>query len=117
MRKRILSEEQRKEVRELHEIQGYPYPVLAKKFDVSLATIKRICNQETYEKTKISNLNSQKKNKEKIQDARKNKYRRYHLIFHKVNEADLIKKIDEQDNVTVYIKDLIKKDMNSNNNE
>ena len=41
----------------------------------------------------------------------KNKMRRFTIQFHKENEADVIDHLERQENVTQYIKRLIRNDM------
>lgn len=110
-----LTDEQREAIRQARSREGIPYHILAQQYKVSTRTIERICEPEKYEKQKQSNLNSIKRNYRKIQENEKNTYSRYHIKLHKVNDASLISKLDEQDSVNGYIKELIKKDIDTEN--
>lgn len=115
MRRKKLTEEQRNEIREAFIKDHAPYSVLADKYNVSKNTILRICNPEKYEKQLEANKEYRKKNKDKINENIKNNYSKYTFIFHNVNDKDILKKINEQDNVSEYLKNLIKKDIEETN--
>lgn len=113
MRSKKLTDEQISEIRKERSEHNTSFSILAKKYDVSANTILRICNPDKY----INHLNSnkiyQEQNKEKIKDNKRTNYTRFQLLFHKINDAEVIEKLNSQNNVTEYIKTLIKKD-NSN---
>lgn len=115
MGKSKLTDEQRESIRQARNLEGVPYYILAQEYGVSARTIERICEPEKYEKQKQSNLNSQKRNYHKIRESQKNTYSRYQLKLHKENDADLITKLEEQESVNGYIKVLIKKDIDTEN--
>lgn len=105
-----LTEEQKIEIRKLHDA-GMPYPALAAKYNVAPATIMRACRQDLYERQKASNRKHQAENYEKIYAGLKKTYKNYRLSFHTVNDANVIEQLDKQDNVQDYVRQLVTNDI------
>ena len=115
MRRKILTEEQRNEIREAHIKDYAPYSVLAVKYNVSRNTILRICHPEKYKQQLKSNQEYRKKNKDKINENLKNNYTKYYFTVHNEIYKDIVNKLNEQENISEYLKNLVKRDIEESN--
>lgn len=113
MRKKFLSQEIKEEIYQMHHINGYPKNKLAEMYDVSYNTIRRICDPQLYERQKLENKEYKAKNKAKLRETEKNNYYTPKIKFHKVNDKTVIVKLQQQDNLNDYIRNLIIKDIES----
>ena len=108
-----LSDAERKEIRRLNEEEGISYAALAVRFDVSYPTISRICNPDKYEEQKKRNIESNRKNMKKILRQRKESQRVFSITLTRSKDSDMINHLDSKDNVSGYLKSLIRKDMDA----
>ena len=111
MRKKFLTQEQKKEIYLIHHEDGCPKQKLAEMYGVSYNTIRRICDPALYEEQKLANKEYKIKNKAKIRETDKNNFYRPALKFHKINDRAIIAKLESQDNLNDYIRSLIMKDI------
>ncbi len=112
VKKQKLTEEQKAEIRTAHDA-GASYPELAARYEVSAATILRVCRPDTYERQKAANRKYQSNNVKKITDARKGVYKNYRLTLHTKKDSAIITRLDSQPNVTGYVRELVSNDMKS----
>ena len=110
MARKRLSEENKKEIRELFK-QGYTQPGLAAIYEVSERTIYRVLNPEAYKKDLAFSMKYQRENSEKVRANRAVARRDYKLSFSYKHDNDVIEHLDKQDNINSYIRDLITDDM------
>lgn len=115
MRKKFLSSEIKEEIFQMHHTNGYPKKKLAELYDVSYNTIRRICDPKLYEKQKLKNKEYKAQNKAKIRETEKNNYYTPKIKFHKTNDKAVIAKLQEQENLNDYIRNLIIKDIETSN--
>lgn len=108
-----LSQADREEIRRLNEEDGLSYAALAVRYDVSYPTISRICNPDKYEEQKKRNIESNRKNMQKILLQRKESQRVFNITLTRSKDGDMISHLDSQDNVSGYLKSLIRKDMDA----
>ena len=112
-----LTDNQREDIRRLHNEVGVTYKDLALQFEVSYNTILRICNPDIYQKHLQGARKYQKENQKKIVDNNRAKLRRYFVVFNKQDDAEVISHIDAKENMSQYIKDLIVSDMEASKSE
>lgn len=110
MARKRLTEENKKEIRELSKL-GHTQPGLAAKFGVSTRTIYRVLHPEYYEKELVRSMEYQRENTKKIRANRATARRDYRLSFGYKQDAEVIDHLDKQENVNSYIRDLIIDDM------
>jgi len=108
-----LNEQQRSEIYELRHKLGVPYKDLAQQYGVSFQTIQRICEPDVYEKHKQALKKYQQENAQAISEKRTHTIRHFHLLLQKESDAEMIKFLEDQENINKYLRDLIQKDMNS----
>lgn len=110
MSRNKLTEENKNEIRKLIN-EGYSKSALAAKYGVSRQTIHRIVSPEYYARNLAQAKQYQKENGKKIQQQRARTRRNYLISFHNENDADIIDHLDKQENVNMYIRDLIVEDI------
>ena len=111
MANRKLSDQDKLEIRRLHK-QGISITALAANYEVSYNTIRRVVNPELYAQQLKKTAQYQKENLQQIYEKNKMSLRSYYIQFHRNHDAEIIKHLDAQENVTQYIRDLVTEDMN-----
>ena len=106
-----ISPEDKHTIRVLHEESKVSYKDLARQFDVSYNTIRRICEPDVYERHLQRAREYQKENQKTISAEYRSKYRRFFLSLHKFEDKAIIEHIESHNNVNQYLRDLILKDM------
>ena len=110
MGKKKLSDEDRAEILRLKEEAGYSLAALANRFDVSYQTIYRVCNPEKYKEAKKKHLEYRKRNPLSYQE-RKERARRYDFSLSRSVDGEMIAYLDQKENLSDYLKTLIREDM------
>lgn len=109
-RGRKLMDDQKAAIEAAHDT-GAPYTALAVQYGVSVATILRVCRQDTYERQKAANRRYQAANIKKITETRKVTHQNYRLLFHANSDSEAIERLNSQENVTDYIRQLVLRDI------
>ena len=104
-----LTDADRAEIRKMAK-EGHSQSALAKLFGVSQMTIHRTLNPDYYARTLESSKAYQRENAEQIQERRASR-RDYRLSLSPENDSDLIAHLDKKENVTEYIRNLLKEDL------
>lgn len=112
MTKSKLTEADKEKIRQLYK-EGHSQTALAVLFEVSPMTIYRILNPENYRKSLERSLDYQRENLDRITQQRNATRKKYYLTFSLTKDADVIKKLDEQENTQDYIRNLITNDINN----
>ena len=81
---------------------GVPYTAVA---------VLRVCRQDTYERQKAANRRYQAANIKKITETRKVTHQNYRLSFHANSDSEVIERLNSQENVTDYIRQLVLRDI------
>lgn len=105
-----LMDDQKAAIEAVHDT-GVPYTALAVQYGVSVATILRVCRQDTYERQKTANRRYQAANIKKITETRKVTHQNYRLSFHANSDSEVIERLNSQENVTDYIRQLVLRDI------
>lgn len=113
MAKSKLTEENKKEIRRLSE-EGYSRAALAAQFDVSKQTIQRILNPDYYARTLAQSKEYQRNNAKQIRKRVVSSRREYFIAFSYKNDAAVIERLDKENNVNDYIRNLVTEDINKN---
>lgn len=105
-----LMDDQKAAIEAVHDT-GVPYTALAVQYGVSVATILRVYRQDTYERQKAANRRYQAANIKKITETRKVTHQNYRLSFHANSDLEVIERLNSQENVTDYIRQLVLRDI------
>lgn len=108
-----LTEENKDEIRQLSK-EGYSLAALAAKFDVSKQTIHRTLNPDYYTRTLEQSKEYQRTNAKQLRKKRAKSIRDYRLAFSYKNDAAVIERLDKEENVNDYIRNLVTDDIKKN---
>lgn len=111
-----LTAEQKAEIIRLNQEERAPYGALAAMFDVSAATIIRVCRPDYYERQKESNRRYQAQNQAQISELKKQQTKGYYLSFHVENDKEVISFLDELPNTQDYVRQKVLEDINKEKN-
>ena len=105
-----LTEEDRVEIRRLFK-EGHSRASLAAQFSVKPVTISRCVNPNYYRKTLDGAMEYQRENAKRIRAQEKETRRRYHLSYNLVKDAAVIQRLDQEENISDYIRALVTDDI------
>lgn len=111
MVKSTFSEEDKDLIRKLHDEDGLSYAAIAARYGVAPITINRICRPDLAARQAEQRKQYRINNSIRVQEYEKQAYRNYSIRFHRKNDADIIKQLDQQENIIGYIRALIAADV------
>lgn len=110
--KKALTDAERKTVITMRNA-GVPYAVIAARFNVSSNTIIRVCKPELYARQLETNRKYNTANAAALDARKRATTKRFSFFLNLSRDKDIIEHLASQENLTGYLRDLIRKDLNS----
>lgn len=118
MAKSKITEEQKAEIRRLHDEAGLSYAALAVRFDVAPITINRICKPDLAARQAAAQKEYRQKNGYAAESqVSKQTFRIYSFRCHRENDKKIIDHLDRMENYSEYLRGLIQTDMDKNSGD